>query len=281
MIRNILIKILRLYTRYFPIRRGKERLINLIDKNNPPHKVELVNFHRDLRIELNLGEHIQRRIYYYGYIEYNTVKILMSKLKAGSIVADIGANIGQYTLIAAHEVQEFGEVHAFEPNAEVYAALERNVLLNGFTNVHLNHVAVANREEAEHVFFAPRSDNWGSGSLAKTTYKLSEAGYSVPVITLDQYFAERERKPELIKIDVEGAELLVLKGAQSLIETSKPIIITELSAENFAAFGYTIQDLTEYLVRHGYEISKILDNGRLAAIPADTTFCNAICVPVT
>lgn len=148
-------------------------------------------------------------------------------LQPGMVVIDVGANIGVYTFLAAHCVGTTGRVYAIEPTPECIACLKSTVVDNKIENCVIPiEAAVGNQLASVFLILQPASVfNRIVTDTAKTEKRCVKA---VAQITLD-YLWESENKPrvDLIKIDVEGAELQVLQGAEQLLRQQKPIVMFE------------------------------------------------------
>lgn len=183
--------------------------------------------------------------------------VLDAALGRGSVFADVGANLGLYTLWAARCVCAEGRVHAFEPVPDVRECLRRNVELNSFDCVEI--VAAAVGAEMGSVTL-----NRVEGGSGRTSRYVHAAAGSVeaPVITLDAYFRGR-RPPELLKIDVEGMELQVLLGSQGLLASERaPAVVFEAGAELLAAAGTAYAELQGLLERAGgYQVFALTPRG--------------------
>jgi len=164
-------------------------------------------------------------------------------LRPGGVVYDIGASVGFYTLLGARGVGPDGRVYAFEPLTGNLEYLRRHLALNRATNVEIIEAAVSD-VSGERCFDPGPNSSMGH---------LSAWG-SVRVIscTLDQLFAEgRIRPPTCVKIDVEGAEAAVIRGARQVLRTWRPpLLIATHGAEvhretvtELTLLGYTVEDL--------------------------------------
>ncbi|HEX8714156.1 MAG TPA: FkbM family methyltransferase [Solirubrobacteraceae bacterium] len=172
------------------------------------------------------------------------------RVPAGGVVWDVGANVGFYSLIAARLVGD-GRVFAFEPLPANQEAIRRNVALNGFQNVELVGVALSDAEgEAELELHG--DPTWAKlDTSADTAFKRDSAvagSVRVPVTTLDAQLA-RLSAPGLVKIDIEGAEVAALRGAERLLTEVRPTIICELHGTNAA--------VVEVLESHGYDVRTV------------------------
>jgi FkbM family methyltransferase len=142
---------------------------------------------------------------------------------------DIGANFGVLTLLMSKLVGPQGLVHAFEPNPILCKFMETTFAHNCLTNVRLHAVALG--AYAGKMELHVPSENFGGASLVGKTIWTKES-FSVPVQRLDDVISREEnRSIALIKIDVEGFELEVLKGAQRILDEFRPTVIFE-SNEN-------------------------------------------------
>ncbi len=218
-----------------------------------------------LKVRIYPKDVIGRYIYIDGVFERDCSDFVKAFLRPGMIAFDIGANLGQYTVLAAHRVGQQGQVHSFEPCERMFHELEFNVGLNGLSHIcTLNRVAVSNTvgvatlsryEEGAEVY----------GSLG--AHKRSEAevvGHEdVQIITLDDYIEEKAiDRVDLIKMDIEGAELLALKGAQNLLSRDDaPTILLEMADINTEGFGYKAVEIWDFLTGIGYRIHGISASG--------------------
>lgn len=148
---------------------------------------------------------------------------LTNNLRSGDVVIEVGANIGALTLPMAQKIGPAGRLYAFEAQRQMFQLLSANMALNGLGNVHAHHMAVGstNGQIGVPSIDYNSGNNFGGVSLDKD----DTAGEQVRLAQLDTYLdLERLR---LIKADVEGMELDVLKGAEGLINRHRPILYLE------------------------------------------------------
>jgi len=182
---------------------------------------------------------------------------ILCALPVGYSVIDAGAHIGYYALMAAHRLRQVGAglVFAFEPHPINFADLQRNQQLNNMSNLILIQKAVADQTTQMRLFSSPLS---GCHSLRQ--FPFHSNSYEIECTTLDDFMdTHKEAKIGLIKLDVEGAELPALRGAQRLIERDKPYIMYEEAEDRDRAFGYEIKDLRSFLESLGYKIYPVQD----------------------
>jgi len=192
---------------------------------------------------------------------------LLSKLRTGMTVLDIGANIGYYTVLMASRVGKNGRVIAFEPNPAIYNELNDNIALNGFNNVQTLHMALADTTGYSKFFF-PSEGQEAHGSLARNCTFAESRIESVITDRLDEVLLRLNiNKVDLIKMDVEGAELLVIRGAKNVLGgQSKPIILFECAENQCVSFGFKVFDVLSEIAAFGYVIEQV-DYGNWVAIP--------------
>ena len=192
-------------------------------------------------------------IYYLGYSEPETARFLMSFLRAGMVFWDVGAHIGEFSLLASGQVGAKGRVDAFEPNPQLSDLICRTIEINGLANVTLHSHAVTDQSGvAEFVI-----DSEPSISHMRAPGEESSVTSTIGVSTLPlgDFHVQCGYSPHLIKIDVEGAEKSVLLGAQSLLKLppqTAPVWITEFAPENCARYHYHPDELLNEFSRQGY-----------------------------
>lgn len=166
---------------------------------------------------------------------------------------DVGANQGLYSLIAARWLPA-GRVIAFEPVEGEASKLTRNISLNRYSNITVEHLAVGARVEEASIFIA-LSGMAAYSSLRPPADDVTAQTVTarVPVTTLDAYVAEK-RLPsvDLIKVDVEGGERDVLKGSEEVIETFRPTFMVEVEDRRSKQWGYRAREIIDLLTERDY-----------------------------
>jgi FkbM family methyltransferase len=203
-------------------------------------------------------------LFYLGNSEPESAGFISGFLKPGMVFFDVGAHIGEYTLIGSRGVGPTGAVHAFEAQPDTFALLKRNCATNRAENVKLNRAAVCERQGE--VEFDISAEPAMSSMAAAVDVERKRARIRVPGITLDQYCQTHDTWPSLLKIDVEGAELLVLRGAADLLRRppgSAPAIIFECVNFTYVRFGYDRETVVTYLNSFGYEVFRMAEDGAL------------------
>jgi FkbM family methyltransferase len=166
-----------------------------------------------------------------GSYEMEKQKRILEYLKPGMIVYDIGANVGYYTLLFSRVIGNSGAVYAFEPFFENIYFLNKHLELNKLKNVIIVPVAISDKN-GEIEFYLSNSSL--EGTLLKNNISYMDS-IQVLSLSLDTYIAlQTNCLPDLIKMDVEGAEYLVLVGMQKLMQLKKPILFIAFHGEEIA-----------------------------------------------
>jgi len=225
------------------------------------------DFDSDLRMKLDRASLLGSVIYWFGNYSPNELHLLDRLLSPEMVFADIGANQGEFTLFAAKRLTR-GQVLAFEPQETIFALLSENIALNGFENTSLHNIALADASGVVDLYMPSEPDHPGRPAFVDLPNEgvamiMPEGGRglkvgSARIETFDTVFAATDlARLDVIKIDVEGAELAVLRGARRTIEDHKPHIFMELNRETTGASGYAITDLHTFLLDLGYMIYRI------------------------
>jgi len=179
-----------------------------------------------------------------GSYELEIQWVLHERLKLGSVFYDVGANLGFYSLLAA---RQGAQVFAFEPDAQNAESLEHHVRLNSL-GAKIEVIRAAVYSTSGFVALEPSDSARGHGNAhVGPNAEHSHPSVKVPCTTLDD-FAREHIVPDTIKIDVEGAESDVLKGAEKLFTRSRPHLICEVHDTANASFVET------WLKTRGYEL---------------------------
>lgn len=244
------------------------------------HDLLVVNHPQDFKIygeKINLrsyGSLMSVQGYYVGEIEYHLVQYIVSQIKPGFVVLDVGAHHGVYTLIVAYELKSRGwkgVIHSFEPNPLNFSLLEYNVKQNQLTDyVILHNEAVSNLESRQKLLVDSREN---SGCQLESVEVIDEESYQnfiekqeVKVIKLDELLKDL-RNVSLIKMDIQGAEPLALQGGETIIKRDNPILVVE-AVKNWSSTEKT----KEFLTEHNYEIYGVSSKGKLCQMDSPDVF---------
>jgi FkbM family methyltransferase len=282
------LKTVRLYTFHTPIAKGKYRAF-LIARKLCKHKLAgLSGVARDGRMFfIDLSSNMQDSLYFLG--EYETVisRFVEAVIRDHSckIFVDAGANFGWYTTLFAKHAGKEGYVHAFEPVPSTFDNLQRNFDLMGRpANVKLNNLALGEAKSKAFINVFP-GEPLGHASLSN--HDRSESiQFACDLVTLDEYLkVNNVGDVDFVKVDIEGAELNFLKGAESLFHQPKPpVVLMEMALNQTNRFGYLPNDLIQFLQAHAdYQFMKIDETNEILVeidgFEKDDIGANVLCIP--
>jgi FkbM family methyltransferase len=213
--------------------------------------------YRDLRImrgsmagvRINLGGSFLR--YLTGDAEPEVQEALAELIEPGQTVYDVGANIGFFTILCSRLVGPQGKVYAFEPIPENVVTLRHNIALNRLTNVVVVERALSASTGTAEMFVSPWSAFHSlnvDGASKRENHGPDGGEITVETITLDEFVLQQGISvPDLVKLDVEGAELLVLEGMHETLRTVQPLLLVEVhdTKDDYSEFV----DSIDYSVR--------------------------------
>ncbi len=194
-----------------------------------------------------------------GYWEPLETEIFRSLLRPGALVIDVGANFGHYALTAANAIGPKGLVIAFEPQPETFALLDANRKLlpqDNLLAVQAGLGAVDGSMEIHTDTANPGGHSFYDWNLRGT----AGSSHLVPVQALDSFLSERvhDRAVNVIKIDVQGFEMEVLRGAVRTIERDKPAVLCEVTPEVLHRAGSGVEELLGFFRTLGYRAEVLL-----------------------
>jgi len=163
--------------------------------------------------------------------EKSTTKLFKKIIKEGDVVVDVGANIGYFTLLAARLVGPKGKVFSFEPEPLNFRYLTKNIELNNYSQVFAYQMAVSNKNGKTKLYLC----DYDSGHHTINKYEGVKAysrgrptrkhSVEIETVVLDDFLKEKTNHIDVVKIDVEGAELLVIKGMEEILKKNRNIKI--------------------------------------------------------
>ena len=185
------------------------------------------------------------KVYYLDMPDWWEMNFLQRFLRRGDVAADVGANIGVYSMLAASMVGPEGSVVAFEPDPCNIERLRRQIQRNQLSHVHIVEAAVS--ECVSKLFLKA-----GKDSLSNVVMSPRE-GIQVAAVSLDSYFESR-RPPVYVKVDVEGYEEAVVRGASSLMHRNFPLVWQLEFGGLGNLYGYSEAAISNRLLSHGYQL---------------------------
>ena len=253
---GLLRSIARSYVRHSPLEKGKYHLVQAMRRIDPPARIVTQVAGRFL-MDLDLSENLQGILYYYGYYERGLTRFMEETIRPGSVMVDVGANIGTFSLLAA----SLGATcHAFEASPDNCSVLRRNIDINQFPGITVHECALSDHS-GETAFYL-YEETGARNTCGQNALFRRGAGREIRVSmeTLDSALGDLPRI-DFIKSDVEGADCLVLRGARSILETHHPIVVVEAYEELASKLGGSIAEILDILWGHGYDVCRLSRSG--------------------
>lgn len=228
-------------------RRSARKTRRLVTLDGLPPFLFETHGHRDIYISYSIISG--------GIWEKTTTALLLELLGNDVDLVDVGANIGWHSVVAGHRLGDRGRVHSFEPEPRNLAKLRTNVALSGLGNVVVNGWALSDGSRADMLSLS--ADNLGDHRLGSR--RAGRGAVSVEVRRLDDYAGIRSR-PLVVKLDVQGSEWHVLRGARKLL-ASHPheiVLLCEISPMMLRECGASVDGLCELLVEGGF-LAAVID----------------------
>jgi len=250
-----------------PILRNLNRFFKLLlpeaTKLPPAGQIKLKNeVGKALIIKTNQTSYLTQLLYWNGYRNFEYTNLFLKLIKKADVFYDIGANIGYYSLLAVME-NETIEVVGFEPASGPLHYFNANVLVNNYTNIQVESLALSH-QEGEITFYEVKNKKYsylehnlaGESNAGSKTEGRNFVPNIVKTTTLDTYVKKNQQKPiDLIKMDTEGTEHFILQHANTVLTEMKPIIICE------TLFDTIEGELEKIMLQYGYEFYNHTKNG--------------------
>ena len=216
---------------------------------------------RDLILRTSFGarllcsheNYIERMVMQHGSFEPESTAATLQETRPGQVTVDVGSNVGYYTLLLAQSVGATGQVHAFEPTRWAYERSVRNVSLNSqhSAQIRLNHAGLLAEERSGVEAIESR---FSARILAKQHLE------QLQFLTLDRYCAERKiERIDFMKVDVDGYDFQVMRGARSILSQSHAVLLCELHDSALREHGDSLEQYVSLLRELGYERGEVLD----------------------
>ena len=209
------------------------------------------------RVKCELRDEVQRLMWFYGLYEPIESYLFNQLLQPGMVVIDVGANVGQYTMLASTAVGRLGSVHSFEPVPSTFARLNQHISDNSLMNVYLNNAAIWH-EETSIALGLPTDMINNAGAYTVGVGSDSASRVEVHTLTLDNY-ADRHNlaRVDVIKMDIEGAEPAAIAGGLGVIRKFRPLILAEVNRAALIGAGYSTVELWTIVSGLGYRVWRI------------------------
>lgn len=204
-----------------------------------------------IRFELDLDDQLSRAIYYSGF-DLPDIRALRRIIQQDTVVLDVGANIGYYSLLFA---KWRAVVYCFEPYPDTVRKLRRNLELNPALSVSVWETALSDHE-GRISMSVPDAMNCGCNYVAPGSGEIQ-------MTTLDAFvWAHGLQRIDFIKADIEGSEVAFLEGGAETIRRFRPMLMVEINPSTLERFGKTSADVVEFLGKYRYRLATATTFGR-------------------
>jgi FkbM family methyltransferase len=220
---------------------------------------------------------IKKHIFFQGYFEWAETHFVRNSLQAGHTFVDVGANIGWHTLIAASRVSPNGRVFAFEPVSSTFSELQSNIDLNRLTNVELYQIGLSDSSGSVDIFANKENDSGGNSMFGTADYTRLE---TIQTRRGDEVLMSRGvEQIDLLKVDVEGAEMYVLRGLERYFAEGRiKAMMLEVNGSLLRAAGSSPRELLDFVHGKGFAVADVRNPRQvLRTLPDDDSIMNICC----
>lgn len=258
------------------IRTGRKLKASFSSKAYTEENVVVSDFAGNIKMKVDQNSYMGGSIFWCGFHHVAEILFLNHFLKEDSVFVDIGANQGEFSMFAAKRLKK-GSVHSFEPVAKLFGRLETNKQLNQFTNIHTYNFGLSDKPGTLPIYTSTDTtlhSGWHEG--LSTLYAKGDRNVvqqEVELKVFDHFFTNPLSRIDLIKIDIEGAELFALKGMKEHLIKFKPVILIEMNNDTFKAAGYSIEEMDDFLRTMGYN-AHLIKRGNLIPVRQEEVFVN-------
>lgn len=265
---------------YQGLRRYLRKIAWSLRKRLYPNRSIIIPFDHDLRLCVRPVDRLGKRVRLNGYSDPELATLLDAYLAPGMTYFDVGAHFGQFVLMAGKRVAEHGAVHGFEPTRGTFSQLQTSISCNNMPWIKINHNAVADAPgQLELNVCATGKGEFNSIGTPMRTAQDIDHVETVAAITLDDYCRENNISHiDLMKIDVEGAELAVLHGGKITFSADNgPDVVCEFNEVTARNMGYTTAVLYNQFVEYGYQLFRYNNaSGQLDNEPPDQVYNDTV-----
>lgn len=244
-------KLLNWYTQRFSFpKKGWKYVQPLLHFLNLSNKVYRKKIFNGLYMRVNARDHIQKNIFWYGHYEEQVSHVWQNLIHDESIVLDVGANVGYFTLLAAAKARA-GNIFSFEPISAFRDLLRQNIALNHFTNIDVLTFCVSDKHGWAKMYIANEANIGMTALLPPENF--SGRKETVETIALDDWTKEKNlARVDFVKIDVEGAEKKVLDGMKNILQKHQPVLFVEIISAQLCKFGSSADEIYSTLFNYNY-----------------------------
>ena len=221
--------------------------------------IDLLTFKRGFNIHIS-GYSLRLPTRYYKYFEsdyeLNNINFINNNITPGMTAIDVGAHIGLISVIIGKQVSPHGKVFSCEPTPSTFRLLKKTVEINKMSGIVQPINKAVSEKTGKDFFYVTDIEASNSNSMSNNRRTLgTETKIEVQVVSIDDLAKESSlEKIDLIKIDAEGTEYSVLKGASAVIDKWHPKIILALHPDSIKNFGDTLSDIWDFVIAKKYTV---------------------------
>jgi FkbM family methyltransferase len=274
------------YARNVPYHRGKQRLSERMRRIfDVSLEGEYIERRGGLLWAINPGDYIQQDLFWSSAKDAADIREALRCMPKGGVMFDLGANFGFYAITIATALRGDCRIYAFEPNPPTMRRFRKNLELNSISGVHPREEGLS--DATGHAFVVDQPAHSGAAYLDQALNSANgiPAGIHLTthVTTLD-LFCEQQKidRLDLIKLDIEGAELRSLRGGVETLRRFQPVLLIELNPDTLERDGCSVRDVVVFLEDLGYAIYTVRPRTRITLehLPAPRAIVNAVCKAV-
>ena len=261
MIKTKLLNFIRIIFKFYLFEKLLRKLVNgklpnsiiakLVPNNYqyPKNSVRIFEYY-GVMLKLDISDYLAHYLYF-GFKDSSHIK-LYTLVKKDNLVLDIGTNFGTTILQFARIIGKDGLAYGFEPDPTNFSICQNNIKLNKFSNIRVENLGVGSKDDT---LLLVVDSEYNRGMNKISLENNGKESFFVKIICIDDWVESKNiTQVDLIKIDVEGFEMEVLKGAEKTLKTFKPLLFIELDNNNLKLHNSSAKELVEYLMFLGYEI---------------------------
>jgi FkbM family methyltransferase len=212
----------------------------------------------DLKYFIDTKDYIGWSIFFLGDYEKDTNEIIAEYVKPGMTVIEAGANHGSETVILGKIVGKTGKVYAFEPVPRLFNHLKLNIDINNLGQNTIPIQLAIGEKDDQVVFHLPAADAANQGMPSKYTFSGATIEINVVQKSLDNWLVENEvTEVGFIKMDIQGAEIDLIRGAQNCFQKMRPILYLEADETQSGNSKHNLSDLFKLLIASNYSVNLV------------------------
>lgn len=262
---------------------GRSKLLEWRAREKPEGIPSVAKTFWDQPMHVVLPERVSLTLLRYGFFEAELTRALIQLLQPGMVFFDIGAHIGYFSMLTAELVGAEGHVHTFEPTPTTFALLRRNA--NSKANITLVNAAVYSQAGPMQlqdfgITFSAFNSIYAGKMQNRERKGLHALEYTAQAVTLAHYIETTQAKPNVIKIDAEGAELSILQGLEPAFGCCRPILTVEVGDIPGSGDTPGSRPVVDWLIAHGYRLTEFQKGEFVPHRPQNTYhYTNLVCFP--